>query len=1285
MTVNLDSPRTIGSLVFDNPSNSFNWSILGSNPLTLSTSAAGGPSIAVNNGIMATIATPLVGAQGFTKTGTGTFDFSGSGVTVSGGVTLNAGGLVLDYASTNNTASKLGTGPLTLNGGALSLTANSGLPVTQTVPGNTFLNSGQTYINATGTGSVTLAAGNIVRSAGATVDITPNTGLLAFNVATSLGSTNSMLGSGPAFATVGGGKTWATTSGGAIDGFSGYGTNVFILGMNVDVTASSAPAGFIANSLRFNTGGVALTLGGANALQSGGILVTPSSGGATIAGGTLAASNSGEIIVHQYSLNPMIINSTLVSVVGLTKSGPGMLKLGAANLLSGPIVVNGGELFAGSPLAFGNNPSITVAAGATLNIGGNNLALSSLAGAGSVNNVVTNTPAVLTVGANNVSSTFAGMIADASSGAMSLVKTGSGTFTFSGTVVNRYGGVTLGSVTLNGGAFVLDYASTNNTASKLGTGPLTLNGGVVSLTANPGTPVTQTVSGNTFVNSGDTYVTSTGMGTVTLAIGNIVRSPGGGTIDFAPVAGPLTFNITTPMGSTNGLLGTGAPFATVGGGDTWATTSGGTIAGFSNYVADGYTPGTNVDVTASVAPTGFIANSLRLNTGGLTLTLGGANSLQSGGILVTPSSSGATIVGGTLAASDSGELIVHQYGAGPLTISSTVVSSSGLTKAGPGTLLLTSWNTYTGPTVVSSGSLIAGSPSAFGHNSAITVLAGGTLSINGNNITVGSLAGTGTVVNNSPTAATLTVGASNASTTFAGLLADGSTGALSLVKAGSGTLTLTGTSTYSGGTTVANGTLAVSSNTALGTGPVTVSVGATLSYVANVSTINAFNLGGSTLAVGSGASVTLIGSTVTGGYLGGPGTFSTNAAAGSAFANATSLPDAKIISNSPADRFLNFTNGGALTVAAGVNTAGTSSTVNLNGFTNEGSGSITIGAASKISVANFESYGTLTINPAVVGSGQKTLLTNIGGAPLGFNGGSRTFLGTPATALYPGNWPVVALRGTPTFVAGIDLHGQNLVVAGGLFANNGFVVDTTNGGTGTATIIVDFGALVRGAGYYQNTVITRNGGRFQPSSGAPPSPFGSPGAASFGSLVLGPGGIQNYSWQINDAIGTAGPGGATGTLVRGWSQLQAIIVNNPFNSTMSTGDLTWTATSATGNQFNFALQTLLAPSPIGGPATQGLMANFNFHQSYIWPVITYRGTYSGPTDAGTLTADTLIDLNNFANPHLGTFSMQLVQAPAGGGEIDLVYAIPEPGTLTLVATAAGGWLTLRRRQFRNPV
>ena len=72
---------------------------------------------------------------------------------------------------------------------------------------------------------------------------------------------------------------------------------------------------------------------------------------------------------------------------------------------------------------------------------------------------------------------------------------------------------------------------------------------------------------------------------------------------------------------------------------------------------------------------------------------------------------------------------------------------------------------------------------------------------------------------------TLTAGGNNGSTTFSGVIADGS-GTLALAKTGSGTLVLAGANTYTGATTVGGGTLTVDGTTAAGA--VTVAAGATL-------------------------------------------------------------------------------------------------------------------------------------------------------------------------------------------------------------------------------------------------------------------------------------------------------------------------------------------------------------------------------------------------------------------------------------------------------------------------
>ena len=147
----------------------------------------------------------------------------------------------------------------------------------------------------------------------------------------------------------------------------------------------------------------------------------------------------------------------------------------------------------------------------------------------------------------------------------------------------------------------MDYSS--NAAPKFG-GTITLTGGLLSLVANSSTPVTESASNTTNINAGQTDVvaTSPGGGTFTLALNIIVRpTGGGGTIDVSTGSGSPTFSVTTSASNTNGLLGAGPAFATVSSGATWATASGGNIAGLSasGYGPNTFTTNTNVDVTAS--------------------------------------------------------------------------------------------------------------------------------------------------------------------------------------------------------------------------------------------------------------------------------------------------------------------------------------------------------------------------------------------------------------------------------------------------------------------------------------------------------------------------------------------------------------------------------------------------------------------------------------------------------------------------------------------------------------
>lgn len=155
-----------------------------------------------------------------------------------------------------------------------------------------------------------------------------------------------------------------------------------------------------------------------------------------------------------------------------------------------------------------------------------------------------------------------------------------------------------------------------------------------------------------------------------------------------------------------------------------------------------------------------------------------------------------------------------------LTISSGSATQSGtisesgtvaaVVKAGGGSLTFAGTNNYSGGTTISDGTLAIGSGGSVANSAGINLTSSSaTFDIsNGGIQSVQDLSGvSGSTVNLGYN--TLIVGSSD-STTFAGTIHGGG----GLVKQGSGTVTLSGTNTYSGPTGVQGGTLIVSGSTA---------------------------------------------------------------------------------------------------------------------------------------------------------------------------------------------------------------------------------------------------------------------------------------------------------------------------------------------------------------------------------------------------------------------------------------------------------------------------------------
>jgi autotransporter-associated beta strand protein len=139
---------------------------------------------------------------------------------------------------------------------------------------------------------------------------------------------------------------------------------------------------------------------------------------------------------------------------------------------------------------------------------------------------------------------------------------------------------------------------------------------------------------------------------------------------------------------------------------------------------------------------------------------------------------------------------------GDMTVPNEISGSGRVVQNGSGSVRLTGSNSFTGGIEVTSGTLSVGG--SVTRAASATVL--GVLDLEGQNMSVGALAGSGVVSNSSATATALAVGSGDTSSRFWGTIRDGA-GAVSLLKTGSGTLTLSGLNTYSGSTVIGGGTV----------------------------------------------------------------------------------------------------------------------------------------------------------------------------------------------------------------------------------------------------------------------------------------------------------------------------------------------------------------------------------------------------------------------------------------------------------------------------------------------
>jgi autotransporter-associated beta strand protein len=778
-------------------------------PLTLTNTNTYSGTTTISAGTISANATAALGNGG----GTNTLIFNTSGGT------LQAAGTITSPATRAVTLTSAGT--FDNNGNAISIAGNIG---------------GAGELTKMGAGTLTLSGTNNY-----TGPTTVNGGTLAAGSTTAFGTNSAMTLNNNSGAGID--ITGFNNSIGSLTGGGGTGGNVTLGGATLtiggDGTSPAAYGGAISG-----TGGKITKTGAGTLTLSGNS--NSYTGGTTVGAGTLLATNTSG-------------SATGTGSVTLNSGTYGTL--GGTGIISGAVDATNGTL---TPGISGPGKLTTTAASATA------LTMN----ASSVLNVDVGTLSdtiACTGAASNV--TIAGTVnASAAAGFAAgtyVIITCTGAIGGSFTTVNVPGGYS-GSISVNNAISprtVSLVITTNTKEWKSATsgdpwntaGNWNPNGVPASnagwtivydnlSTANPMTQNQNDASANPLVISGFIVANNVGGGDPNINAGNPLSLTGYG-IDMSAsnknftigvgvtVAGNQNWNVIngkllTASGAvtlTNNLtINSGGQTGTVllsaaNGGAGTITISGGTL-----QVGNATSMGTNAGSTTISSGATLDLNGINYSTTE-PLSISGTG-VGANGALVNSAVGAATFAGPvTLLANTT----VGANG-GNITLSGIVSGSYGLTLVSSGAKVLAlsnNGNSYTGATTVTTGTLQLGAanvvPDGVGKGD---VTVNGTLDMHGVSETINGLNGSGAVDNSVVAATTITVGNNNATSSFSGALKNTSL-SLALVKTGTGTLTLSGTtSTYSGGTTISGGTLLATnaSGSATGTAGVAVNAGGTL-------------------------------------------------------------------------------------------------------------------------------------------------------------------------------------------------------------------------------------------------------------------------------------------------------------------------------------------------------------------------------------------------------------------------------------------------------------------------
>lgn len=475
------------------------------------------------------------------------------------------------------------------------------------------------------------------------------------------------------------------------------------LGSNAAITVTNGPSANLPISYQISS---ALNLGTNLTLDTTGVNNSGNFG--TVLGGAITLGGN-TLTLKSKSTATALTTAGAISVSGGTISGAGTIAVeggftiisSAASSFTGNLEVRSGMLSLGTSNLLGSGNTVAVNSGGSLGLGNNNH----------------------TWGGLNDGTTGGGAIGMFANSLRSLTLAGSGSYSFSGQILDRVG--------------------TPGATSQLALTVALGTGGVQKLSgANAYTGVTTLTSGTLEVTSlanGGTSTTAAAaaaLGSSQLQLASVSGLTVGQTITANGIAAGTT--ITAIDTGTNTVTLSTATIAAISSGATTVTGTANSL-GLSTNAATNLilTSGSTLKYTGSGSSTDRLFRLSGGNASTFTIDSSGTGAVaftNTGSIEHANSNVTRTLV-------LTGTNTDNNSMAAVITNSGTAVTS--LTKSGAGKWILAGANTFGGATTVNAGTLIVGNSVSSSYNSAITVNAGtvGGLGNSSKNVTIGN--GTG--------------------------------------------------------------------------------------------------------------------------------------------------------------------------------------------------------------------------------------------------------------------------------------------------------------------------------------------------------------------------------------------------------------------------------------------------------------------------------------------------------------------------------------------------------------